>query len=78
MSDLLKGLKLDCEKVIKNLVANKCDDAWSIIKLNNMISDIDDCLDKINPNCRTCSGTGEIFDVNDNRWQCPECNGRGY
>lgn len=44
MSDLLKGLKVDCEKVIQNLVDAGCDEAWSIIKLNNMIQDIDDGL----------------------------------
>lgn len=50
---LLQNLRLDAIKVIEQLCLTKCDDAWSIIKLNNMIQDIDDALA---PTCMTCDG----------------------
>ena len=65
MREVLSDLKIDCEKVINNLVNAGCDDAWSIIKLNNMIQDIDDALELNGVKCRTCDGSGSIEDVND-------------
>lgn len=70
MSDLLKDLKIDCEKVIQNLVNTGCDEAWSIIKLNNMIQDIDDALIE---SCMNCHGNEYVIDIHDNKWPCSEC-----
>lgn len=44
--ELLQSLRTDAIKVIEQLCLTKCDGAWSIIKLNNMIHDIDEALDK--------------------------------
>lgn len=70
MSILLKGLKIDCEEVIQNLVSTGCDEAWSIIKLNNMIRDIDDELMAF---CMNCHGDRYVIDIHDNKWPCNEC-----
>lgn len=70
VNDLLKDLKIDCEKVIQNLVNTGCDEAWSIIKLNNMIQDVDDALVE---SCMNCHGDKFILDIHENKWPCNEC-----
>lgn len=68
---VLEDLKIDAESVINQLVKVGCDDAWSIIKLNNMIADIDDAIEVAK--CLTCHGDSEIEDVEGNIWPCPDC-----
>lgn len=70
LEQALKDVKLDCEKVIQNLVNTGCDEAWSIVKLNNMIQDVDD---RLKPECLNCQGDGYILDTDDNAWPCLEC-----
>lgn len=70
LEQALKDVKLDCEKVIQNLVNTGCDEAWSIVKLNNMIQDVDDSL---KPECLNCHGDGYLLDTDDNELPCPEC-----
>lgn len=63
LEQALNNVKIDCEKVIQNLCNTGCDEAWSIIKLNNMIQDVDDSL---KPTCLNCHGEGYITDTDDN------------
>lgn len=74
LEECLRDLKSDCVKVIEQLTINGCDHAWSIIKLNNMILDIDYALA---PTCMTCGGDCAIEDTTGVIWNCPECKGKG-
>ena len=56
LREALAGLKLDSIKVIDSLVNTGCGEAWSIIKLNNMITDIEDAL---KTECTTCDNSNE-------------------
>lgn len=74
LREALSNAILDCEKVITNLTNTGCDEAWSIIKLNNMIAD---CKLPLSPTCQGCDGNGEVTDTFDVVWPCPECHGSG-
>ena len=56
LREALAGLKLDSIKVIDSLVNTGCGEAWSIIKLNNMITDIEDAL---KTECTTCDNSNK-------------------
>lgn len=45
--EALEGMNSSSKKVIDQLIKTGCDDAWSICKLNDMLSEIDEALSEI-------------------------------
>lgn len=76
--EIYKGIKdaiTDCEKVIDRLVDTKCNEVWSVIKLNNIIHDLECLKDFCNPldSCNFCSGDLQVEDTEGNIWPCHQC-----